>query len=390
MLKPCLKAIVAISTIGLLCSGVSSAQQIQVSTNTIALDSKTVDFTQFTPRPQKKTKIDYDVWDSLLEEMVLYTGPSTRLHISRPAPVTGSRFSRGHTSRYRLEGNRIPYSKMKPAFKQAISDYRLDLERIGTQVDIAKLSRNEQLAYWLNLHNVVLIEQLSKAYPVRNPLSLKVGDPPVPLHDAKIININDTKLSLRDIRERIVYPNWSNPKVIYGFHLGDIGSPSIQTSAFLARNVSDLLSWSAGEFTNSLRGFYTRNDRQYISQLYTDVARFYFPDFDNDVSRHLKEFMRDDVKSQILSGVPFKTSRYETIIADLTAGQGSSQSISPLETTSRDSLSRVGGDSIRAYMNELIAKRQTLERLGLITYGTVTVEDVPRTEPVEPPTTAVE
>ncbi len=353
-------------------------------------ESTLVDFAKFKPTPQRKIQIDYDVWDSLLEEMVLYTGPSTRKHISRPAAVTGSRFFRGHTSKYRLEGNRIPYSKMNPGFKDALAEYRKDLERVGTDVKISTLSKNEQLAYWLNLHNAVLIEQIAKAYPLRRPKNLRVGENDMSLHDAKIITISNTKLSLRDIREEIVYPNWKNPKVIYGFHLGDIGSPSIQNTAFNAKNVSDVLDRSANEFVNSLRGFYVRNDINYVSELYSDVARFYFTDFDKDLTEHLKVFMREDVKNQLVANKTLRNNNYETIIADMTAGLGDYKSISQLETTSRNSLSRVAGSPIREYMQELIKKRETLERQGLIGGGTVIIEDIPTENLDNPPVTEVD
>ncbi len=375
------KSVVQSAFIALLLLSGSGVSTAQVAMTTGSSSASLEGFGQFIPRPQKKTKIDYDVWDSILEEMVLYTGPSARIRMSRPAPVTGSRFSRGHTSPYRLEGNRIPYSQMKTEFKELITGYREDIERVGSQLDIAKLSRNEQLAYWMNLHNVVMVEQLAMEYPVRQPSDLKIGKPRVLLHDAKIINIKGTALSLRDIREKIVYPNWKNPKVIYGFYLGDIGSPSIQNTAFNAKNISDVLDRSASEFVNSLRGFHVKsNNRQYISELYTDVAKFYFPNFDADVKQHLAKFMRDDVRSQMISNTSFRTDRYETIIADMTAGLGSFTSISQLETTSRNSISRTVSPT-REFMQELIKKRESLERQGLVGNGTVIIEDIETVDP---------
>ena len=358
-------------------NGLSSAQvAIATGSNPASIES----FSQFIPRPQKKTKIDYDVWDSILEEMVLYTGPSARIRLSRPAPVLGSRFDRGHTSPYRLEGNRIPYSQMKTEFKELITGYREDIERVGSQLDITKLSRNEQLAYWMNLHNVVMVEQLAKEYPVRRPNDLKIGKPKVLLHDAKIINIKGVPLSLRDIREKIVYPNWKNPKVIYGFYLGDIGSPTIQNTAFTADNISDVLDRSASEFTNSLRGFHVKSNGQYISELYTDVAKFYFPNFEIDLRNHLSKFMRDDVKSQIINNKPFRIDRYEKTIADMTAGLGSFTSISQLETTSRSTISRTVSP-INDFIRELVVKRRSLERQGLVGNGTVIIEDIETVDP---------
>ena len=354
----------------------ATAQPATVNGNVTAANANLIDFSRFKPNPRKKTRIDYDMWDSLLEEMVLYTGPSTRKRPSRPKPVTGSRFSRGHTSSYRLEGNRIPYSEIKPAFKDALIEYRQDLERVGTQVEISKLSRNEQLAFWLNLHNAVIIEQLAEEYPVRRPRDLKIGNPRAPLHDAKIINMDGVMLSLRDIREKIVYPNWTDPKVIYGFYLGDIGSPSIQNSAFNAININSVLERSASEFVNSLRGFHTRNGSQYVSQIYVEVAQFYFPNFHQDLANHLEKFMRNDVKVELNKSSLFKIDDYETVIADMTAGRGNYESISILRSNTGYGAFEGNVSTFQQYIRELVAKRRELERSGLVGSGTVIIEDM--------------
>ena len=372
-------ALVALSLLS--ASEVSSAQVVMTTGSSPAnIDN----FSEFIPRPQRSTKIDYDVWDSLVEELVLYTGPSARVSLPTPQPILGSRFVRGHKSAYRLEGNRIPYSRINAEFIDVLTDYRKDLEEVGTQVNISTLSKNEQLAYWLNLHNAVIIEQIAKAYPLRRPIDLKIGEDKLPLHDAKIIDIKGKKISLRDIRENIVYPNWKNPKVIYGFYLGDIGSPSMQNSAFTADNVSQVLDRSASEFINSLRGFRVRNKNQFVSRLYTDVAKFYFTDFANDVRNHITPFMRDDVRSQIMTTKDFKTDRYDSIIADLTAGQGAYSSISQLERTDRNTISLQGANPYQRFFDELVSKRESLKKRGLIQNGVVIIEDIPTIDPDSP------
>lgn len=378
MSKPQLIKYIILSTICLASLDIANAQ---IAVSNPAYSTDVPNFTKFKPQPQNKTQINYDIWNGLLEEMVLYTGPSTRKRMSRPQAVTGSKLVNGHISAYRLEGNRIPYSEMKPIFKSNITEYRKDLERIGTEINISKLSKNEQLSFWLNLHNVVIIEQLANEYPVRRPSSLKIGDTKASLHDAKIIKIKNSKLSLRDIRENIVYPNWQNPKVIYGFHLGDIGSPSIQNTAFNATNVSDLLDRSASEFTNSLRGFYVRNNNQYISKLYSDTAKYYFPHFDVDIAKHISKYMRDEVRSQLLTSKPFRTDRYDRMIADLTGGQGRTASKSYLQTQSEFGIVRTNRDAFDQYVQELHTKREALERQGLVNNGVVIIEDIPTIDP---------
>ena len=122
------------------------------------------------------------------------------------------------------------FSYLDSQYKSGVSEYRKDLQDVGSNIDLTRFSRDEQLAYWLNLHNVAVIEQIALNYPVKTPRKIKIdiNGNKVDLHDAKFITVKGVSLSLRDIREKIVYPNWDNPDVIYGFFHGDIGSPSVQ------------------------------------------------------------------------------------------------------------------------------------------------------------------
>ena len=177
----------------------------------------------------------------------------------------------------------------------ALTQYRQDLERVGNELDIVHLPRNEQLSYWINLHNVAVIEALAHQYPMREPAEGSFGANETTLQDAKLVTIDGVQLSPRDIREKIVYPNWSDPRVIYGFWRGEIGGPSIQRLAYTGSNGDQLLALNAEEFVNSLRGVEAYGGALRISQIYEEAAPFYFAD-DADLITHLSQFARDDVK----------------------------------------------------------------------------------------------
>ena len=142
--------------------------------------------------PKTKTNpsvIDYQVWDEALRNIVLRLGQSTRIRSKRPSSETGTRIAKGHKSAYRLEGSRVTFSYLNDEYRTGLTEYRQDLERIANKVDITKLARNEQLAFWFNLHIVTLIEQIALNYPVRRPSKLRVGLGKQPLHEAKLLNI---------------------------------------------------------------------------------------------------------------------------------------------------------------------------------------------------------
>ncbi len=279
-------------------------------------------FARFAPAATaQNTRLDWEAWDRALNWFVLNMGPSLRELPPRVEPSLGSRFTFGHTSRYRLEGNKIAFDILEDKQRASLTEYRLDLQRIGSEIDLAALPRNEQLAYWINLHNVAIIEQLALGYPVMSPDKVAPAGFDQPLDDAKFITVAGVAMSPRDIRTRIVYPNWSDPRTIYGFFHGDIGGPSIAKNPYTGDNVASQLADNATEFVNALRGVDKSGDVMKVSRLYEEARPFYFPDFNTDLRAHLAQYAEEDVAAILASTSGIEASIYETDIADLSKGE---------------------------------------------------------------------
>jgi hypothetical protein len=254
-------------------------------------------------------KIDYSIWDEAMKNIVISMGPSLREGAPRPDSSFGTRRQYGHVSRYRLEGTRVMFSFLDSDVIASFTEYRKDLENTANIVDIQSLSRNEQLAFWINLHNVAMVEQIANAWPIRQPREIKVDG--VPLDDARFITVEGIKLSPRDIREKIVYRHWKDPVVIYGFWRGEIGGPSLQREAYNADNVSRLLVRGAGDFVNSLRGTQEQAGTLQVSEFYREAAPFFFADFEKDLRDHITRYA-DEPTTALLA----KTSGADPVIAE--------------------------------------------------------------------------
>ncbi|TAD82235.1 MAG: DUF547 domain-containing protein [Sphingomonadales bacterium] len=248
----------------------------------------------FTPTTDPiRTTIDYDIWDYALKRLVISMGPSERKGAVQAQPITGTRLKQGPQSRYRLEGSMVMFHFFDQDVIASFTEYRQDLERVVETHDISALPRNEQLAFWFNLHNVAMMEQIAREWPVREPKDIRIDG--VPLDEAKFITLRGIPVSLRDIRENIVFRHWKDPKVIYGFWRGEIGMPHLQTNAFTGSNVAPLLDIAATDFINSLRGTQKIYGKLAVSELYAEVAPFYFPDFENDLRAHLAAYAEEPV-----------------------------------------------------------------------------------------------
>jgi hypothetical protein len=273
----------------------------------------------FTPTSDPiRHKIDYEVWDWALKNILISMGPSTRQGAPSVAPPPGTRLKSGPQSRYRLEGSLVLFRFFDKKVVESFTEYRQDLERVVDTHDISALPRNEQLAFWLNFHNIAMMEQIAKEWPVREPRGIMIGGEP--LDEAKFITLRGIPVSLRDIRENIVYRHWKDPKVIYGFWRGEIGMPHLQSYAFTGNNVSSLLDVAAADFINSLRGTQKNAGRLVVSELYAEVAPYYFPNFESDVRAHLAGYAEEPVTDLLTETSGTVATIREADIADLHGG----------------------------------------------------------------------
>ncbi len=329
------------------------------------------DLSAFAPSDKPgKDRIDYSIWDEAMKNIVVSMGPSLREGAPRPDPSFGTRRQYGHVSRYRLEGTRVMFGFLDTDVIASFTEYRKDLEATANIVDIQSLSRNEQLAYWINLHNVAMVEQIANAWPVRQPRDIKIDG--VPLDDARFISVEGIKLSPRDIREKIVYRYWKDPVVMYGFWRGEIGGPSLQKEAFNADNVARLLIRGAGDFVNSLRGSQEMGGRLQVSELYREAAPFFFPDFENDVRAHLARFADEKTAALLTAATGAEPVIQEYDIADLEGGvrEPTYQNI----TSDGVSISFRIPQSMAALLRERETKFQEIIRQGRT--GTVTFSNI--------------
>jgi len=271
--------------------------------------------------PKSDTRLTYDELSLVLRTIVFDVGRSDRKPATRPADYTGSRLSRQYKGRYRLEGNRISFSLQNDALEMRFTLLRQGLEDAATEVGLQNLNRREQLAFWFNLHNVALIEQLAKVYPITSTRNLDLASGEE-FFATPVVTIEGEPLSLDDIRKNIVFRSYAEPEVIYGFFLGSIGGPNIRREAFTGASLDRQLRENAVEFVNSLRGVENNERRIRVSRIYDD-ARELFPNWPNDLVAHLRAYGENDVDDIVSRRGRVHADVFPYTIADLSYGDAS-------------------------------------------------------------------
>ncbi len=247
--------------------------------------------------PDSKFSIKYGDVDAILRTMVVDVGRSTREVAAPTRAKTGTRMKTTVKRSTSTEGNRFYFEEFKDndEYKQALSNVRLSLESIPGRMPLEFFNRAEQLAYWLNLYNITMIDELVQIYPERDLKKELNGKKSIKAQ--KVMNIGGVPLSLDDIQHTILPGNYpGDARVIYGLFQGIIGGPNIRKRAYTGENVYRLLEDNAEEFVNSNRGTYTREGDFEVSSYYERNSR-YFPNFDQDLKNHLLSYIEGPERS---------------------------------------------------------------------------------------------
>ncbi|WP_020399583.1 DUF547 domain-containing protein [Kordiimonas gwangyangensis] len=262
-------------------------------------------------------QINYDDWNKILHSTVVEAGMSDRSSASAPQAETGTRVVRGNTSSTRNEGARIVFPAFADEKNAAIVlKIRQELEAVPGEVPMREWTKNEQLAYWLNLYNITLIDLIAKEYPTRSVKNLTKGKDSI--WAKKVLNVAGVPLSLNDI-EDILIKKWDSTLVMYGLFQGYVGGPSIRRNAYTGANVHKELVDNAKEFVNSNRGMRTKGSTLQISEYYEQFKPL-FPDWKEDLKKHFISLTDYGLHGRIQGAKKIKASTSDYYIADLFGG----------------------------------------------------------------------
>lgn len=239
-----------------------------------------------------KYAISYENLNVLLDAVVVDIGRSNREKAPREKATTGTRLKE-KVNRWTVnEGNRFFYETFagNETAQRQLDEIKKGIENATAQVGLKRFSRNEQLAYWLNLYNVTILNEIVKVYPERNLEKLLYGNDSI--LDRKLLVVEGVALSLNDIQNVILKDNYDgNPLVIYGLYQGIIGSPNIRKRAYTGKTVHEDLAENAVVFINANRGTAIRNAKTFRVSSFYERNKAFFPNFQTDLTAHLSQYL---------------------------------------------------------------------------------------------------
>lgn len=191
--------------------------------------------------------------------------------------------------------NMFDYASVSPADQRAIKHY---LEMLST-VDVQDLNKNEQLAFWINAYNAIVVRVILKEYPVESILDVG-GDVfnrgPWNNH---YFSVGGVPISLSNIRREIIFTHWQDVRVIYALSCGAIGCPNLGAKAVIGRKVNGYLDAAAMAFINGPVAILKfDNDSVKTSKLFY-WSKGEFIDHNVNILEHIKTYAVGDMARKL-------------------------------------------------------------------------------------------
>ena len=130
-----------------------------------------------------------------------------------------------------------------------------NLRRQMATVDVLALTRQDQLAYWINLYNISVVGIVVDNYPVESIKDLST-DPIVRLNIFKkpLVDIKRGKVSLNDIENEKIRAGFKDPRIHFAINCAAKSCPPIRPEPYMGSQISQQLDDQTRKFLNGPNG----------------------------------------------------------------------------------------------------------------------------------------
>ncbi len=184
--------------------------------------------------------------------------------------------------------NIVKYRHVSTDDQAQLASYIQALEAIN----IDDYTRNEQLAFWINLYNAATIhliitsEEVSSIRDLKKPWNTKI---------ATVLNLD---LTLNEIEHGIIRPVFKDARIHYAVNCASIGCPNLAERAYTGKTLEMMLNEVAIAYINHPRGVRVKGGRITASKIFG----WYREDFGDGVKgvlNHIQQYANEDLKSAI-------------------------------------------------------------------------------------------
>ncbi|MEA2558870.1 MAG: hypothetical protein QOH06_374 [Acidobacteriota bacterium] len=176
------------------------------------------------------------------------------------------------------------------------------LDRLRQQmaaVDVASLSRPEQLAYWINLYNISTVNVVAEKYPVESIRDIST-DPVVRLNVFKKPNVKvkGGTMSLNDVENDKIRAGFKDPRIHFAINCAAESCPPIRPEPFVGARIDQQLDDQARKFLNGPKGVRVEQDALHATKI-MDWFKDDFEQWGGGTLPFLKKYLSPDKAKRI-------------------------------------------------------------------------------------------
>ena len=160
--------------------------------------------------------------------------------------------------------------------------------------DIPKLSRDDQMAFYINAYNAWTIKLILSGYPGVESIKDLGGFFSSPWKK-EFVQINGEKVTLDHIEHDILRPTFKDPRVHFAVNCASKGCPPLIAEPYDGSRLDEQLDRSAREFINDPEKNHLAGDKLYVSKIF----KWFAEDFNNDVIGFFIQYADDPLKKQL-------------------------------------------------------------------------------------------
>ena len=223
------------------------------------------DRTKSVPKPEPVETKD------IIEQVPTGTKPKS---VPKPEPEA----MKGDVEEVSVEVNNIDHSSWDALLSKYVNasgkvnykGLKSDIEVLNSylemlkNVDVGNLKRNEKLAFWINAYNAFTVKKIVDNYPISSITKLDGGKP----WDVKWIKLDGRTLSLNNIENDIIRPEFNEPRIHFAVNCAAKSCPPLLNKAWTGSNLEKYLEIQAAAFINSSRYNDIKSNQINVSKIF--------------------------------------------------------------------------------------------------------------------------
>lgn len=219
------------------------------------IKTETVDVPKVEPTPKVEkapTGVSHDIWDQLLRKYVSASG-------------------------------KVNYKGLKGEKGQLEAYIKLLSENVAT----SSWSRNERLAYWINVYNAHTVKLILDNYPLKSITDL--GKP----WDIAFVKLGTKTYTLNQVENEIIRPTFKEPRIHFAVNCAAKSCPPLLNQAFTPEKLNSQLQKQTRAFINSSSNSISA-DKIELSKIFD----WYGKDF-GDLSAFIQKYTQVEIAENV-------------------------------------------------------------------------------------------